>query len=59
MTELFKMARQEDPRSQPLLTAARVALEANPTPRVLHFVVDQDGTPIEKPGLDDPQIQQE
>ena len=35
---------------QPLMKAARVALEANQTPRVRQsLIVDQDGAPIEIP----------
>ena len=34
---------------QPLTKAARVALEANPLPRIVKMRVGQDGTPIEIP----------
>jgi hypothetical protein len=43
-------------RDQSLLEAARVALEANPTPRMLRLSVEQDGVPIEIPELDVPQL---
>ena len=43
-------------RDQSLLEAARVALEANQTPRLIRFRVDQDGLPIEIPDLDEPQL---
>jgi hypothetical protein len=49
MTELFRFAKAEDPRDQPLLTAARVSLEDDPTPRMIRFMVDQEGNPIEIP----------
>ena len=38
------------PSDQPLTEAARVALEADQTPRYIKVDVDQDGQPIEKPG---------
>jgi hypothetical protein len=44
-----------DERDHLLVEAARVALEANPTPRMIHFRVGHDGLPIEIPGLVDPQ----
>jgi hypothetical protein len=59
MSELFNFAKQEDPRSQSLLTAARTALEANPTPRIIHFIIGPDGTPIEKVQVPDPNQLQE
>lgn len=34
---------------QPLTKAARVALEADPTPRIIKMRVGHDGTPIEIP----------
>lgn len=40
---------QRGPNDQPLTEAARVALEADQTPRVIKMTVDQDGQPIEKP----------
>lgn len=46
----FYFAASRDPNDQPLTEAARVALEADQTPRFIKEVVDQDGQPIEKPG---------
>ncbi len=37
------------PNDQPLTKAARVALEADPTPRFIVLTVSQDGLPIEIP----------
>lgn len=52
---IANFAAGRDERDHSLVEAARVALKANPTPRLIHFRVDQDGTPIEIPELDEPQ----
>ncbi len=41
---------------QPLTKAARVALEANPTPRIIKMIVDHDGMPIEIPAVAPPPV---
>ena len=46
---LANYAAGRDERDQSLVEAARVALKVNPTPRLIRFRVDQDGTPIEIP----------
>jgi len=45
----FACGRSDELHDHPLTEAARVALEANPTPRMLKLIVDHDGTPIEIP----------
>ena len=56
---IANFAANRDERDQSLLEAARVALEANPTPRILRFRVDHDGLPIEIPELGTPTILEE
>jgi len=49
MNSLMFWATGRSANDQPLTKAARVALEASLTPRVMKFTVDHDGTPIEIP----------
>lgn len=43
----FAVGRADD--DHPLTEAARVALEANLTPRMIKIITDHDGAPIEIP----------
>ena len=46
---IFRFVASRSEYDQPLTDAARVALEADPTPRMIKFIVGHDGKPIEKP----------
>ena len=50
LTSMTLWAAGRSPNDQPLTKAARVALEADPTPRYIVMTVDHDGLPIEIPG---------
>ena len=56
---LARFVARRDDRDQSLVEAARVALEANPTPRMIRFIVDQDGAPIEIPEVEPSQQSKE
>lgn len=47
MVELTSSGRLKQEVSHPLVEAARVALEADLTPRMIKFIVDHEGKPIE------------
>jgi hypothetical protein len=46
---IFDFAAGRSPNDHPLTEAARVALEADLTPRIMKVIVDHDGLPIEIP----------
>ena len=48
-TFIFSFAASQTADDQLLAKAARVALEADSTPRMVKIMVDHDGTPIEIP----------
>ncbi len=49
MNPIFFYAAGRSWNDHPLTKAARVALEADQTPRPIQMAVDHDGTPIEIP----------
>jgi hypothetical protein len=52
LTSLARWATGRSANDQPLTEAARVALEDDPTPRIVRYEVDHEGHPIEIPKVD-------